>query len=252
MEESVADVSLVSDKCAGTTMRVHHLQHVAFEGLGSIETWLKSAGHSIAHTRQFLNDPLPTVDQFDWLIVMGGPMGATDEAQLPWMGPEKALIRQAIDAGKLVLGVCLGAQMIASVLGARVFQNEQREIGWFSIQRSPDAIQLPFGTIFPDRIEVFHWHGDTFDLPAGAVRLASSEATKNQAFAVGDNVLALQFHLEMTPGLASNLIDNCQNELGPSPCVQNPERIMATPDQFRGINRLMESVLQAMSSSHKI
>jgi GMP synthase-like glutamine amidotransferase len=230
-------------------MRVHHFRHVEFENLGSIEAWLESAGHSVTTTRMYAHDPLPTVDQFDWLIVMGGPMSANDDATLPWMGPEKQVIRQAIDAGKRVMGVCLGSQLIAACLGAKVYQNPQREIGWFDIQRSSEASQHPFGAVFPPRTEVFHWHGDTFDLPPGAIRLASSAACLNQAYAISNRVLGLQFHLEMTPFGAEQLTVHCRDELGDAPYVQTPEKILADPSHFTRINQLMSHVLQTMADA---
>lgn len=233
-------------------MRVHHLRHVEFENLGSIEAWLQSAGHSISTTRMYANDPLPTVDQFDWLIVMGGPMSANDDATLPWMRAEKQLIRQAIDAGKPVLGVCLGSQLIASVLGAKVYPNQQREIGWFEVHRSPEASQHPFGKLFPPQTEVFHWHGDTFDLPQGATRLVSSAACRNQAYAFSDHVLGLQFHLEMTPWGAQELVVHCCDELGEAPYVQKPDTIVAEPTRFERINQIMASILQTFSELKRV
>ena len=228
-------------------MRVHHLRHVEFENLGAIESWLESAGHTVNTTKLYMNDPLPEVDQFDWLIVMGGPMSANDDMILPWMGPEKVLIRKAIDAGKRVLGVCLGAQLIAAALDARVYRNPQREIGWFPIQRSPEANEHPFGALIPLHADVFHWHGDTFDLPKEGVRLASSVACLNQAYAVSNHVLGLQFHLEMTPFLAERLTVHCIDELGSAPYVQTPEQILAEPSHFQRINQLMASILQSLA-----
>lgn len=228
-------------------MRVHHIRHVEFENLGSIETWLESQGYDVTCTRMYANDPLPRVDQFDWLIVMGGPMSANDDATLPWMGPEKEFIRRTIDAGKPVLGVCLGSQLIAAALGSRVYPNVQREIGWFPIQRSPDATQHPFGELFPKEIDVFHWHGDTFDLPQGAVRLASSAACLNQAYVYSNHVLALQFHLEMTPILAEKLTIHCRDELGEAPYVQAPDKILADPSRYERTNQLMAKVLQTLA-----
>ena len=230
-------------------MRVHHFRHVEFENLGSIKTWLTKAGHTFCTTRMYANDPLPTIDQFDWLIVMGGPMSANDDATLPWMGPEKTLIRQTIEAGKPILGVCLGSQLIAAAMGAKVYPNPQREIGWFEIKRAPEADQHPFGSIFPPQIDVFHWHGDTFDLPKGAVRLASSAACLNQAYAISNHVIGLQFHLEMTPFLAQNLTVHCCDELGAAPYVQPTEKILADLSCFQKINQLMENVLQTLADS---
>ncbi|HEX4132241.1 MAG TPA: type 1 glutamine amidotransferase [Pirellulales bacterium] len=229
-------------------MRVHHLQHVPFEGLGSIEPWLLEAGHRVSRTRQFAGERPPSVDDFDWLIVMGGPMGANDDAKLTWMTPEKALIRQAIDAGKRVLGVCLGAQLLAAVLGAKVFKNVEREIGWFDVERAPDATKHRLGEVLPKRAEVFHWHGDTFDLPKGATLLASSIACRNQAFALGDKVLALQFHLEMTPDLAAALVDHCADELEPRPYIQTGEQMLAVPERFARGNAMMNKVLEVLAA----
>lgn len=227
-------------------MRVQHFRHVEFENLGSIEAWLKSAGHTLTTTRMYANDPLPSVDDFDWLIVMGGPMSANDDAIFPWMAPEKQLIRHAIEAGKRVMGVCLGSQLIAAALGSRVYPNAQREIGWFEIRRAAEANQHPFGVLFPAKTDVFHWHGDTFDLPTGATRLASSDGCQNQAYAISNHVVALQFHLEMQPHLAKELTIHCANELGPAPYVQTPERIMADPSHFERINQIMASILKTL------
>jgi GMP synthase-like glutamine amidotransferase len=229
-------------------MRVCHLQHVPFEGLGSIQSWLLSQGHKILQTPVFAGEPLPKVSDFDWLIVMGGPMSANDDAVLPWMAPEKRLIGQAIDAGKEVLGVCLGAQLIATVLGAKVYPNPVREIGWFPIQRSADGAGHPFAELFPEHGDVFHWHGDTFDLPAGATRLASSPGCLNQAYAVNEQILALQFHLEMTPPLAANLTEHCAGELSGGPYIQPPAEMLRDPERFAGGNRRMDQVLSTLAS----
>lgn len=224
-------------------MRVHHLRHVEFEGLGSIEPWLLKHGHTLSTTCEFRGEPLPSVEEFDVLIVMGGPMGVNDEAVIPWIATEKRLIRESIAAGKKVLGVCLGAQLIASALGARVYPNAEREIGWFEIRRTSAAAGHPLGSALPERYKVFHWHGDTFDLPPGAVHLAESDACKHQAFAVGTNVLAFQFHMEMTPEWAAKLIDGCRDELTPAPHVQPAEVIAADPERFAAMNERMSAVL---------
>lgn len=227
-------------------MRVHYLQHVEFEGLAAIEPWLRANGHTISGTQLFAHETLPSTTQFDWLIVMGGPMGVNDVAEHPWLSAEKDLIRQAMEEEKIVLGVCLGAQLIAAALGANVYKNPHREIGWFEIVRTSEAVDHPLGRLFPERIEVFHWHGDTYDLPPGAARLASSEACVNQAFSMGTNVLALQFHLETTAASAAKLIDHCRNELVPEPFVQAPERLAGRESQFRTINGLMASLLNGL------
>jgi len=189
-------------------MKLHYLQHVPFEGLGIIEDWAKTQDAEISCTRLFAGEQLPDIGSFDWLVVMGGPMGIYDHKEHPWLIAEKEFIKAAIDTGKTVLGICLGAQLIADVLGAKVYPGSQKEIGWFPIQRSEGAPEL-----LPATLTAFHWHGDTFELPAGATRLASSEACKNQGFIYNDRVVALQFHLETTPESMEALIENCAEEL---------------------------------------
>jgi GMP synthase-like glutamine amidotransferase len=227
-------------------MRIHTLQHVAFEGLGSIEPHLSAHAHDVSCTALYKDEALPGLDDFDWLIVMGGPMSVNDTARYPWLKDELALIRAAIDADKRVLGVCLGAQLIAKALGAAVTPNAHREIGWFPITREASTDRSPLAAVFPPTCEVFHWHGDTFALPDGATLLASSEACGNQAFLYGDHVLALQFHLETTFETARCLIDHCSDELDGSRWVQPVTQLLGTPTRFTTINRLMSQLLNAM------
>src|SRR5262245_33196678 len=127
-------------------MRIHVLQHVRHEGPGHIQSWAKSRGHVLGRTRQCDREPLPALDAFDWLVVMGGPMSVHDEAIHPWLPGEKRLIDEAIGARKRVLGVCLGAQLVAQVLGGRVTRATQKEIGWFPVRRADGALASPFGS----------------------------------------------------------------------------------------------------------
>jgi len=229
-----------------TSVRAHYLQHVAFESPGSILPWLKKHGASVTSTRLFEAQTLPAVDDFDLLVVMGGPMSVNDEAEYPWLIAEKRLVREAIDGGRAVVGVCLGAQVIASALGSRVFLNGAREIGWFPIAATPAPAS---GTLrWPDRLTVFHWHGETFDLPSGAVRLASSESCLNQAFQIGDRVVGLQFHLEATPETVAAMVEHCRHELRPDGYVQSEQELLATPrERYASPNRLMDDVLMAVA-----
>lgn len=229
-------------------MRIHHLQNEAFEGLGSMEAWFRAGGHTLSATHLYRGEALPEVAAFDWLVIMGGGMSVNDEAALPWLVPEKELVRRAIAANKRVLGVCLGAQMIASALGAKVYRNSIKEIGWWPLTREPGAATHPLGAALPDGAEVFHWHGETFDLPAGAVRLARSEACVNQAVAVGPSVLGLQFHLETTEASARELISGSADDLkNPGPFVQAAEAMQARPERFAALNRQMGQVLAALA-----
>lgn len=229
-------------------MRVHYLQHEPFEGLGSMEAWFQSAGHTLTATHLYRGDALPELAAFDWLVIMGGGMSVNDESELPWLVAEKELVRRAIAAGKRVLGICLGAQMITSALGAKVFRNHTKEIGWWPLFREPGAATHPLGAALPDGAEVFHWHGETFDLPPGAVRLASSEACTNQAVAIGSRVLGLQFHLETTEASARELIAGSADDLAnPGPFVQTPEMMLAHPGRFAALNAQMAQVLAAVA-----
>ncbi|HSR13893.1 MAG TPA: type 1 glutamine amidotransferase [Thermodesulfobacteriota bacterium] len=224
-------------------MRAHFLQHVPFEGFGSIQNWLASRGASVTRTRFFEDPRLPGGSDIDLLIAMGGPMSVNDEKRFPWLIPEKRFIRSAIENGKAVLGVCLGAQLIAGALGARVYPNREKEIGWFPI-RSVLPAENDRAFRFPDDCVVFHWHGETFDLPQDAVLLASSEACRNQAFQVGGRVIGLQFHLEVTPEAVRDMARGCRNELIPSRYVQTEETILSSPEErFSRINSLMDGVL---------
>jgi len=227
-------------------VKVHHLQHVPFEGLGSMEAVLIEKGHQLSSTHLYANQTLPSLDDVDWLIVMGGPMGIYEEEVYPWLRREKEFIREAIDAGKIVLGICLGAQLIADVLGARVYKNAYREIGWFEISRSAAAGGTILSKALPERVEVFHWHGDTFDIPEGAIHIAESEACKKQGFIMDDRVLAFQFHLETTAESALALINNCGDELDGSAYVQSKNEILSNPQRFSKINQVMFSVLEAL------
>jgi len=223
-------------------MHAHYLQHVPFEGLGSIEPWLQAAGYRITSTRFFDDGVLPSLDGLDLLVVMGGPMSVNDTAEFPWLVEEKAFIREVIASGRPVLGVCLGAQLIASALGARVYQNGEKEIGWHPIQGTAPSDAAFFG--FPLSAQVFHWHGETFDLPSDAMRLASSEACENQAFQIGSSVIGLQFHLETTPSSARSIVANCRDELVPSRYVQTEDTILAAEaERYDAINRWMGEVL---------
>ena len=227
-------------------MKLHSLQHVPFEGLGTIASWARVRGHQLSVTQLYEDALLPSVDSFDGLIVMGGPMGVDDERKHPWLVEEKRFIERAIVTGKTVLGVCLGAQLVACVLGAQVYRNADKEIGWFPVQLSDAATHSSFFSKLPSRLEVFHWHGDTFDLPAGAVHIARSHACQNQAFVLDERVVGLQFHLEMTPHTAEELIRHCRHELVPARFIQTAEEMLADGKRFWGINLMMEQVLAGL------
>ncbi len=232
-------------------MKIHWLQHVAFEGLGSIADWAAQNGCPVTGSRIFAGDALPPVADFDMLIVMGGPMSINDEVAHPWLVGEKRYVDQAMAAGKMVLGICLGAQIIASAAGARIYANEHREIGWFPVEKTHDAQDAAVGRLLADRAEVFHWHGETFDLPDGAVHLARSKGCDHQAFSLGDSIIGLQYHLETTPQSAKALIQHCRHELVDAPYVQSESEITSRSIRFRRLNDEMDRLLDYFHSIHR-
>jgi len=230
-------------------MRIHYLQHVPFEGLGSMAPYFSDRGDQVTGTHLYHEALLPQLDVFDWLIIMGGPMGVHDERNYPWLKREKVFIQSAVAAGKIVLGICLGAQLIAEALGAKVYRNPCREIGWFPVKLSDQEAHTVLKGVFPREFEAFHWHGDTFDIPASGHLLASSPACPNQAFIVGDHVIGLQFHLESTPDSVRGLIENCGHELDGSAFVQTEADMLAEPGRFLRINDFMNALLDKLAES---
>ena len=230
-------------------MHAHYLQHVPFEGLGSIEPWFVEHNYHITRTPLFASNNFPSLEDVDLLIILGGPMSVHDDSIHPWLTSEKAFIRAYLASGKPVLGICLGAQLIAHTLGAKVYANTEKEIGWFPVTTtSTDSTCFQF----PATLNAFHWHGETFDLPQGANRLASSKACKNQAFQIGNNVLGLQFHLETTPLAVRRLVTNCRHEIIPSLFVQTEQQMLsATHIAYeaihRELNRLLNYITRGLS-----
>lgn len=231
-------------------MNVHVLQHVPFEGLGSIHTWLTRRNATFNCTRFFepqAANTLPPIDSIDMVIALGGPMSVNDEAELPWLIAEKQFVRQAIQRGLPVLGICLGAQLIASALGARVYPGPTKEIGWFPITANPTPPPHTFR--FPPQLTVFHWHGETFDLPPGAHLLASSAVCQHQAFQLAPRAIGLQFHLELTPSSVRDILHGCACELTVGPFIQTAEAIAgASTETFTATNALMDALLDHLTA----
>lgn len=226
-------------------MKLHSFEHVPFENLAYIETWAREKEFQISRTRFYANDPAPEIEDIDWLIVMGGPMNIHEEAKFPWLTKEKKLIERAIKKEKNVLGICLGAQLIADVLGGKVSKNPHKEIGWFSIQLTSEAQQSVFKG-FPKKIMAFHWHGDSFQIPKGALHLAKSEACENQAFQFG-RAVGLQFHLESTKESVQKLIQNCSDELVKGKFIQSKEKLLSQTN-FIQVQKSMSDLLDSMNS----
>lgn len=190
-------------------MRVIVFRHVPYEGAGHIEGVLAARGIALEFADLYKpGASVPDISHAAGLISMGGPMSANDD--LPWLAAERRLIAQAVARNLPVLGVCLGSQLIAKTLGARVYRNPVKEIGWFDIGFTPAAHDDPLFSGLSGPETVFHWHGETFDLPPGGVLLARSQVCTHQAYRVGAATYGLQFHLEVTPAM---IADWCSQEL---------------------------------------
>ncbi len=227
-------------------MRIHYLQHVPFEDAANVAAWAETRGHTVSATRLDQNEPLPPPEAFDWLAIMGGPMNIHEHDRYPWLVREKQCIADAIHDKKLVLGICLGGQLLADVLGGRVTPNAEKEIGWFPVSLSADASRSPVFQTLPERFLPFHWHGDTFSIPPGALHAAQSEACANQAFQYGDRVIGLQFHLDYSVASIEKMIEHCGDELVDAPHVEASRKLLTDAGRVQPIRELLYRFLDAM------
>lgn len=203
-------------------LRVHFLQHVSFEALGSISEWIETKGHELSKTYFKESEELPKHSDYDLLIIMGGPMSIYDEERFPWLKKEKDFIRDAVTQGKHVIGICLGAQLIADSFGSPVRKMDKKEIGWFPLFKTNGKNTII--NHFPDKFTCFHWHGEMFDIPDGAEKLFESKGCENQGF-IFKNALAFQFHLEMTEDAIERMIEKGSDELIKDTYVNSPEEL---------------------------
>lgn len=229
-------------------MRIHVLPHVAFEGPAAIADWAHARGHRLTTSRLDRREALPALDAVDWLVVMGGPMGVADVEAHPWIEAEVRFLREAFTSERRVLGICLGAQLIAHALGARVHPAADKEIGWFPVERV-DVGEADVFDRFPPRFTPLHWHGDTFDLPPGAVHLARGPGCAHQAFQVGRRVLGLQFHLEATPASVEALVDHGFHEIGDGPWEMPAHEIRRCADRCAAAAPILHDVLTHLEAN---
>ncbi len=230
-------------------MRIHCLQHVPFEDPAAIADWAAKRGHSLVISRLYAGEVLPSVDVFDWLLIMGGPMNVYQEQQYPWLAAEKACIDQALAAGKTLLGICLGAQLLADRLGSPVYAGPEQEIGWWPVSLTEAGRQSSLFGELDESLQAYHWHGETFDLPAGAACLASSSACAQQAFLCDQRVLGLQFHFEVTAESMWRLIDHCGAEIVPGSYMQSAEQMLAAPQAvFECLHENLYRLLDRLAS----
>jgi GMP synthase (glutamine-hydrolysing) len=229
--------------------RVAILQHAVFEGPGFIGTWLKSHGFDVKVYELYAGSELPEMGALDWLIIMGGPMNIYEDDLFPWLKAERQFIKKAVQDQKLILGICLGAQFLADALGQWVHRGEYREIGWHPVYLTDLALQSKLFHTFPEEIQPFHWHGDTFDTPPEATRIGASNACKNQGFLYQNRVLALQFHLEVTLEDIDRIITNCGQDLHEDLFVQARPEVLKNAGYITAANKYMAQILERMANS---
>ncbi|WP_218689249.1 type 1 glutamine amidotransferase [Psychrobacter sp. BF1] len=248
------------------TLRIHALYHVDFEDLGYIGQWADSRGHQINYTRFYNGDPLPEPDSFDWLIIMGGPMSIHDEAEFAWLTDEKRLIAASISAGKTIIGFCLGAQLIADSLGATVQPSGIKEIGWMPIELTEAGKQHCLLQDLPkEAFTVFHWHGDGFASPKGAIPIATSKTWEHQGFTYqtalhkqqGTWLMGWQCHFEVTPESMVKMVANGRDYIAESltdnlDSVQTAETILQLGQQhIASNNHWLSMMLDNMAQGQK-
>jgi len=215
------------------------IQHVAFEKPGHFINIFNSYNPNI-HYLNIYEDSPDRGQNYDVLLIMGGPMNIYEENVYPWLKEEKKIISEAITEGKIVIGVCLGAQLIADSLGAKIYKNKSPEIGWFPVKKTNDRI-LNF---LPDFATVFHWHGETFNIPEKCIAFYSSDVTENQAFIYDRRVLGLQFHLEMQKEDINALIENCRDEIKDSVYVMQEQEMLDYFNSYSYNNkRMLENLI---------
>ncbi|OPZ82799.1 MAG: GMP synthase (glutamine-hydrolyzing) [bacterium ADurb.Bin429] len=229
-------------------MRIHILQHVPFEDEGNIGAWARANGFPVTRTLLYDNEFPPDYELYDWLVVMGGPMSVTDEADYPWLKQEKRAIAEAIAQRKTVIGICLGAQLIAEVLGGKVVPSSEKEYGWYPVEMLPAGAANPLFHLFPTYFTAFHWHGEMVTLPDDVTHIARSEGCETQAFLFSDRVIGMQFHLEITrPGI-NNLLKHCADDMTPGPFTQRTEVILSRTDAMVEVHGLLVRLLGGLAN----
>lgn len=222
-------------------MRIHILQHVPYESPGSITDWAEEKGFPVTYSRFFENTQLPSPEDIDLLVIMGGPMNIYENDKFPWLTQEKACIQNCLSAKKKILGICLGSQLLADALGSKVFRNKEKEIGWFPIYKNGNHPALDL--FHEGDITAFHWHGDTYEIPKNAEPLFYSEATKNQGFVYENRVFALQFHWEIQAESLEELIKHAHSDLTSGRYVQSPEKMLNHASGFTASKNYLQDLL---------
>lgn len=227
-------------------MHIHYFQHDHFEDLGYISDWALANNHTTSATRFDLNQPLPDIHNYDWLVILGGKMSVNDTKELPWLVQEIQYIKHAIELKKIVIGICLGAQLIAKALGAEVFRNAKPEMGFWPIHFTSSAKLDTVFNLLPEKLTVMHMHFDTFELPVGAITMAESAITHCQAFRY-NNAFAFQFHFEISIKNAALFIKETENELVAGEFTQSPETMLELSEHCSLNNQYFEKILNQIA-----
>lgn len=229
-------------------MKIAYIIHADFEKPGFIETWAKKNNHKCREYSSYKGESLPQPNEFDFLVVMGGPQSPLSMEKSPYLKNEIDLIKKALAQNKCIIGICLGAQLIGEALGAKTERSPYREIGVFPIMLLDGAKSDPIFSKLPRVFDVMHWHNDMPGLPIGAELIAKSEGCPRQIFRYGDRVYGFQCHFEMTKDLAQGMIANCPDDLINDKYVRNREELLTT--DYDSINLKLEKVLDHLTKVH--
>lgn len=233
-------------------MRIHVLRHASFESEAFIADWAEGRGYTLSRSdlwKPGASGNLPDPADIDMVVAMGGPQSVGDEVEYPWLVREKRFLREVVDAGLPVLGICLGAQLLADVLGAAVYPCEAEEIGWHPVEITGSCETHPLFSAFPSRFVTFQWHGDTFEIPEGALSCAASQVCSNQAFVWEDRVVGLQFHPEMRPESVEALLAEFGHTLAQrGEWVQSEAAIRSADAYYDSNNRWLAVLLDKLAA----
>ena len=229
-------------------MRIRLLEHDAEDfSRTNISFWAAEKGYPVKQTFVCNNEELPPMDSFDWLMIMGGSQHAWEEENNPWLKAEKAFVGKALAKGKLILGICFGAQLLAEALGGRIFTATHKEIGWHKVSVNPEGRESFLFQNIPAFFTTFHWHSDHFSLPRNCTRLADSKATENQAFVCpGRPLVGLQFHPEFTREMVTSYAREHGQDWIANTFVDDKEKVLARTDRLPETYWLMEALLNNM------
>lgn len=227
------------------------VRHIDIEGPGRLGEFLASKGISLDFIELENGDRLPdAIGEYGFIVILGGPMNVYEEDKYPFLKYEDGLIKDAIKKEIPLLGICLGAQLIAKATGAKVFKNRAKEIGWYDISLTEDGLSDPMFKGVEREFSVFQWHGDTFSIPGGGVLLAESELCKNQAFRYR-SAYGLQFHIEVTFEMIKEWIDSYKDELNSLKGIVDPgkiikESLLKMPGYTKNSELIFKNLSQAM------